>query len=292
MSVSTISNASTLSSVHQSRNTVATKIGSGAGSFASVLSNARQIDQVSTPALGGGLRADQGLGANSILNGNTSPFASTLSQAQFVAQANQGLPKVASQATNGTFGLADLYLYNSLNVNAAQGLSKVSEVQPVSETVALGNVAPSDQSVELGNLTLDFTALLPEGTKSLLQDLNCTEGELNSVINVMVFGSEQGPQGQNAAEFFGKSNMGNEELSSVMQDLLDKAHINTLDVTGQDYDFVLSNEGAALGQTLASERGMSLEPRAMERDLEATYEKDMALMQILSQSNNQSANIF
>lgn len=291
MSVSTISNANVLSSLHQGRTASASPAGQAA-SFASVLNNARQIDQVDAPSVGGNLRADQGVGANSILSGNTSPFASAFSQAQSAVNQNQGVAGVQTPATNGTFGLADLYLYNSLQASSTQGLGQVSEVSAIHDAVALDSGSATDQSVQLDNLTLDFTALLPQGVKSFLNDLRCSQGEMNNFVNVMVFGSEQGPQGQNAAEFFGKSNMDAEELSSSMQEILSRARINTLDVTGQDFNFVLSNEGSAIGQTLAAERGLSLEQRAIERDLEATYEKDMALMQILSQSNNQSANIF
>lgn len=274
MSVSTISNATALGSVHQNRNTSAAASGTQASSFASVLNNARQIDQAAS------------LGTSTI-GGFSGDFASILSQAQSTHQDAAALNNGVKAA--GNFGLADLYLYNSLQ--AAQGINQVSAVSALEASPAVG-LDQANQIIGLDDLTLDFTALLPQGAKEFMQTLKCSQSEMNNFVNLMVFGTEQGPQGQNAAAYLGKSNMNAEELSASLQDILNSARINTWDVTGNDYSFVLSNQGAALGQTLAAERGLSLEQRAVERDLDATYEKDMALMQILSRTNNQSANIF
>lgn len=275
MSVSTISNANALGSVQQRRNTSAAASSTHASSFASVLNNARQIDNNNT-------------GLNAVVSNNsTSEFSSILSQAQNSNATTTNVAAGVNSANN--FGLADLYLYNSLQ--AAQGLSQVNDVNAVSANSVVG-LGSADQDIGLENLTLDFTALLPQGSKDFMQNLKCSADEKNNLVNLMVFGTENGPQGQNAAEYFGKSSMSADELASSLQEVLGGARINTWEVTGNDYGFVLSNQGSPVGQTLAAEQGLSLEQRAIERDLDSTYEKDMALMQILSRTNNQSANIF
>lgn len=289
MSVSTISNANALGGVQQRRNTSAAASSTHASSFASVLNNARQID-------------NNNLGLGAVSSNNTAAqFSSILSQVQNSASITPNIAANAANAVNatittsasgvtaGNFGLADLYLYNSLQ--GTQGVGQVSDIHAVDATSAVG-LGNDTQDIGLDNLTLDFTALLPQGSKDFMQTLKCSPEELNNFVNLMVFGTENGPQGQNAAEYFGKSNMSADELSNSLQEILGSARINTWDVTGNDYGFVLSNQGAPTGQTLAAEQGLTLEQRAIERDLDSTYEKDMALMQILSRTNNQSANIF
>lgn len=281
MSVSNVSQAHALGSMQQSLKASVSGASNSAGSFADVLNNVRQTGLENATGI---QSTHQGLGANSLLNGNAN-FASVLNQAQTESNATS-----AFSAVNGNFGLADLYMYNSLQTASTQNINAVSSVDLNSDAAALSE--SSEQNVNLKDFSLDFTALLPQGIKSFIKDLKCSQAEMNNFVNVMVFGTEQGPQGQNAASFFGKDDMTHEELAASVQDILSNARINTWDVTGQDLDFVLSNQGSAAGQTLAAERGLSLEQRAIERDLDSTYEKDMALMQILSRTNNQSANIF
>lgn len=263
MSVSTISNVNALNGLQQSLKSSVGGIGNQSSSFAALLNSARQAERENFSA------------------GNFLQPAATNNTAV------ENTANTTTNAINNDFGLADLYLYNSLQATSAQSLSSVTN------TASVGmHSFDINEPVNLENLTLDFTALLPQGIKTFMKDLNCSSAEMNNFVNLMAFGTEDGPQGKNAAEFFGKTDMSTEELAASVQDILQDARINTWDVTGQDFNFVLSNQGAAIGQTLAVEKGLSLDQRALERDLDSTYEKDMALMQILSRTNNQSASIF
>lgn len=148
------------------------------------------------------------------------------------------------------------------------------------------------KAVFLQDKTLDFSTMLPTGTRDFLRDLKCSESELNAFVNLMVFGHENGPHGQNASQYFGTTEMKTGDLMSKMQDLVDKSHLNSTALNSSDFDFVLRPNGNALGQTLALEQGASLEERSIERELDNSFQRDMALMEILARANNQNANIF
>ena len=55
---------------------------------------------------------------------------------------------------------------------------------------------------------------------------------------------------------------------------------------------MLRDPQAALGQTVGVSAHADLDERALERELDSTFKRDMALMQIFAQANNQNASIF
>lgn len=265
--------------------------------------------------------------ANSGLNGNSGKdFSAIFANAQnslqdlqitnssFVNQTNaQTLSKLD---LNSSLNINNAGLATSLNTNAMQATNVVENVAnitaPKSEQNAWGvddyylmqalQMTPrtnqgadeldGNSIVDLQNLSLDFSSLLPAGTRDFLKKVQGDAHSVDQVVNTMLFGKADGPQGLKASEYFGKDSMSKAELSSNLQVLLDQARINTQHVTAQDINFVLKDSDAVFGQNLASFKGESLNARAMERNLESVYQNDMALMQLVSRSNNQSANIF
>lgn len=245
--------------------------------------------------------------ANTAIFGNNgAQFAQLLNNAQGNLGVN-GQVDAASLVRNG---------FNAFQVSASDTLVRADAVSSVSSQVqGSDNVAAEaaqiigaiesakamaaqqvqdngNSVVELKNKTLDFTAMLPVGMRSLVSGLKCPESELNSFVNEMVFGNANGPQGQNAATYFGSESMTGNELASRMGTLVAAAKINTTDLTAGDYNYVMRKSDAALGDTIAVLEGADLEERSLGRDLEGTFQQDMALMQVLARNNNQSATIF
>lgn len=185
-----------------------------------------------------------------------------------------------------------------ISADAAKVISAIEAVNAYQRSLqteaagTAGAVNDGNNVVNLTGKTLDFSTLLPVGMRDFVSAMRCPEHEINEFVNIMIFGSEQGPQGQDAASFFGADTMTGTELSERMASLIDHAKINSAALTSSDYNFVLREHGQTLGNTIAVNDGASLDDRSMERELDSTFQRDLALMQILARSNNQSASIF
>lgn len=179
---------------------------------------------------------------------------------------------------------------NIAAVDQAYGDESVQAMQGFADVVA--RMVDEHSSLNLQDKIFDFSALLPAGTRELIGQLNCSEGELNDFVNVMVFGTEQGPHGRNIAEFMGQDSMTLADFKSKLEGLLGHTHINSPALSSNDFDYVLRPQDSQLGQTIAINNGADLEGRILERELDSTFKRDMALMQILARSNDQSANLF
>lgn len=179
---------------------------------------------------------------------------------------------------------------SALTTEVAQVISTIEAAQ----SYHIGTRAPSnpDEVVDLTQKSLDFSPLLPAGLRAFMSDLKCPQSELDSFVNVMIFGSEDGPHGQNAAQYFGAEHLTGAELSTRMSALMERANINAPALEAHDYNYVLRDPQAALGQTVGVSTNADLDERALERELDSTFKRDMALMQIFAQANNQSASIF
>lgn len=178
-----------------------------------------------------------------------------------------------------------------LATEAALVLNTIKAAQPYH----LGATSPTanpDEVVDLTDKRLDFSPLLPSGLRSLMSDLKCPQSELDAFVNVMVFGREDGPHGQNAAQVLGADSLTGAELSAQLTPLMERAQINAPSLQAQDYNYVLRDPQASLGQTVAVSEQGDLDERVLERELDSTFQRDMALMQILARANNQSATIF
>ena len=299
------------------------------GAFAAMLSSAREVDQVSAVSGPNASPVHQATLNTQNLHqvNNTSP--STIVSTPTGQNANPiGLPaaQFASvfAAAQNQYGSTDAVNRDNLNntaINVRDAILRsdfaaLGSASPTTDSGALdlidaitaaqafsfNEIAQSDSTskpnasaesmVNLEHHALDFSTLLPVGMRNFIHDLKCPESELNNFINVMIFGSEDGPQGQNAASYFGANSLSSTELSERMHSLLDGAKINSADVKSGDYNFILRPEGTTLGNTLALQQGADLDQRSLERELENTFQRDMTLMQVLARSNNQSANIF
>ena len=183
---------------------------------------------------------------------------------------------------------ADNIAAQAAQIVGALDLAKIREAQQALIVAPYDPQAP----VNLADKTLDFSTMLPQGMRSFLQELKCAEGELNGFVNEMIFGSANGPHGQNAAAYFGKDTLTGAQLSEHMNGLLDAAKINTADFAAQDFNFVLRPQSNQLGNTVALSNGADLQERSLEREVNKTFQSDMALMQVLAHTNNQSATIF
>lgn len=179
---------------------------------------------------------------------------------------------------------------SALTTEVAQVISTIEAAQ----SYHIGTRAPinPDEVVDLSTKNLDFSPLLPAGLRAFMSDLKCPQSELDSFVNVMIFGSEDGPHGQNAAQYFGAEHLTGAELSTRMSTLMERANINAPALEAHDYNYVLRDPQAALGQTVGVSTNADLDERALERELDSTFKRDMALMQIFAQANNQSASIF
>lgn len=179
---------------------------------------------------------------------------------------------------------------SALTTEVAQVISTIEAAQ----SYQIGTRAPSnpDEVVDLSTKNLDFSPLLPAGLRAFMSDLKCPQSELDSFVNVMIFGSEDGPHGQNAAQYFGAEHLTGAELSTRMSALMERANINAPALEAHDYNYVLRDPQAALGQTVGVSAHADLDERALERELDSTFKRDMALMQIFAQANNQNASIF
>ena len=179
---------------------------------------------------------------------------------------------------------------SALTTEVAQVINTIEAAQ--SYQVGLSAPSNPDEVVELSDKSLDFSPLLPAGLRAFMADLKCPQSELDSFVNVMIFGSEDGPQGKNAASYLGATRLTGAELSERMASLMERANINAPALGANDYNYVLREPQAALGQTVGVSAQGDLEARALERELDSTFKRDMALMQIFAQANNQSASIF
>lgn len=175
-------------------------------------------------------------------------------------------------------------------VDKTYGDESAQAMQGFAHVVA--QMVDEHSSLNLQDKVFDFSTLLPAGTRELIAKLNCSEGELNDFVNVMVFGTEQGPHGHNIAEFMGQDSMKVADFKNKLQSLLNHTHINSPALSSNDFDYVLRPQNSQLGQTIALNNGADLEGRILERELDSTFKRDMALMQILARSNDQSANLF
>lgn len=236
-------------------------------------------------------------------------------QAQYAPSANAAANTLLSGKSHALTQLATKLTYDDLKGRIAalegkelpEGASARTQVSALTTEVAqvistieaaqsyqIGASAPSnpDEVVELSDKSLDFSPLLPAGLRAFMSDLKCPQSELDNFVNVMIFGSEDGPHGQNAAQYFGADHLSGAELSTRMSDLMARANINAPALGANDYNYVLRDPQAALGQTIGVSTNADLDERALERELDSTFKRDMALMQIFAQANNQSASIF
>ena len=179
-----------------------------------------------------------------------------------------------------------------ISTEAAQVISTIEAAQAYQLDVSERVARYPDEVVDLVHKQLDFSPLLPEGTRTFLANLQCSDSERDALVNLMIFGRDDGPHGQNAAQYFGAEQLSGADLSTQLEPVLERAQLNAAALAGNDYQYVLRDPQAALGQTVAVTSGASLEERALERELDSTFKRDMALMQILARANNQSASIF
>ena len=114
----------------------------------------------------------------------------------------------------------------------------------------------------------------------------------NDFINVMVFGNKQGPHGKNVAQFLGQDSMSVADFKQELQGLMHRTQINSPALSNADFDFVLRPQDNNLGNTIALSNGADLEERIMERELDSTFKRDMALLQLLARAKDQNASIF
>ena len=328
MSISNISHASSVgfsASLSKTQNSANVK----PSDFAAFYKNASEIEQVSgvsTQATSGVARRgaagalDVDRANNALFGNNGAHFAQLLakaanqpvsnSQAITSSQAISSTKDVNFAQLNAASGVnaPDAYLRSdnaALSTNSAvQGSDNIAaeaaqivgaldlaKIMQAREALKIEPYNP-DAPINLADKTLDFSTMLPAGMRSFIKDLNCAENELNTFVNEMIFGTQNGPHGQNAAAYFGTSSLTGAQLSEHMNQLIDAAKINTADFAAQDFNFVLRNEHNVLGNTIAINKGADLQERAMEREVNKTFQSDMALMQVLAHTNNQSATIF
>lgn len=306
MSISNISHTSPLglgNVLNKTQNNAALKP-SGFAAYYQNASGIEQVKGVAAQAVNHSNLATDVDRANSALFGNNGAhFAQLLAKAanntissSQVIQATT-LPKNDDLAFAPTSGAvtesevapgADNIAAQAAQIVGALDLAKIREAQSALTITPYDPQAP----VTLADKTLDFSTMLPQGMRAFLQELKCGESELNGFVNEMIFGSSSGPHGQNAAAYFGKDTLTSAQLSEQMNSLLDAAKINSADFAAQDFNFVLRPQNNQLGNTIALSNGADLQERSLEREVNKTFQSDMALMQVLAHTNNQSATIF
>ena len=185
---------------------------------------------------------------------------------------------------------AEKVIHNIEAVDQTYGDEKAQAIQGFAHVVA--QAADEARTLELQDKVFDFSTLLPTGTRNLLHDLKCSEAELNDFINVMVFGNKQGPHGKNVAQFLGQDSMSVADFKQELQGLMHRTQINSPALSNADFDFVLRPQDNNLGNTIALSNGADLEERIMERELDSTFKRDMALLQLLARAKDQNASIF
>lgn len=262
-------------------------------------------------------QAQQQLGANSTIKGSYPQFVGALQELntsksqlsareQLTAQAERleqnAVTGESAEAVLGTIIDPKLAKAHATSSDAAKLINNIEAVdQTYGDALAqsmqgfahvVSQVADENRTLELQDKVFDFSTLLPQGTRTLLQDLKCSERELNDFINVMVFGSEEGPHGKNVAQMLGHDTMSVADFKEELQGLINSTQLNSPALSSSDFDFVLRPQGNNLGQTIAISNGADLDARILERELDHTFKRDMALMQILARSNNQNASIF
>lgn len=240
----------------------------------------------------------QNSSAEAILNATEAISPEAASAAASVDSSTAAALMSSNTASGGSIIEPSLARAHALSADAAQVIRTIEavnvfyEAERAKEAAAAREQSSDLQVVSLADKTLDFSAMLPAGMRSFLQELRCSESEINDFVNVVVFGSAQGPHGHNAAQFLGQESIMGAQLKDKLQSLLDSAHINSTALERGDFDFVLRPQGQGLGQTLAVNNGADLEARTIERELDNTFKRDMALLQVMSRSNNQSASLF
>lgn len=300
------------------------------GDFAAILRNAGGVEQIQgvnpQPVQAVGARGVSAASASDVDRANSALFGNngahfaqllaraaetTVSSSQVItsssaagatAPAGQTVSTSAVRATDalmraeagaGSAAAPAAFQGDNIAAQAAQIVGALDSVKIMEGQKAMTIAALEANSVvDLQDKTLDFSTMLPQGMRSFLSDLNCGKGELNNFVNEMIFGSNNGPHGQNAADYFGTSSLTGSQLTERMNGLLNAAKINSADFNAQDYNFVLRNESNSLGNTIAVANGADLQERSIEREVNSTFQSDMALMQVLSHTNNQSATIF
>lgn len=315
MSISNVSHTSQVLYGHHSSATNKSADPRNAGVFAAMLSNAGEIEQVQgvrqqtvnpvaleTAATG---RSNIAQGANIGAFGNNGDhFARVLAQAQnnfgiSAAEADALLGTAGFLSTSNTNGYSGVA--NSLNIGApdtaatqaAQIIGAIESAKELAAANASGTLKQDPAAVvNLENKVMDFTSMLPEGMRSLLSDLNASDSEKNSFVNVMVFGNEDGPHGKMATEYFGASSMTGAQLSEKLSSTIEMAKVNPAALQSKDYNYLLRHSDSDLGNSLALEAGASLQERTLDRSLDDTFRSDMAMMQILGRSTAQSASLF
>ena len=214
-------------------------------------------------------------------------------------QAKKWLAAAGSLSTTNTNGYSGVA--NSLNIGApdtaatqaAQIIGAIESAKELAAANASGTLKQDPAAVvNLENKVMDFTSMLPEGMRSLLSDLNASDSEKNSFVNVMVFGNEDGPHGKMATEYFGASSMTGAQLSEKLSSTIEMAKVNPAALQSKDYNYLLRHSDSDLGNSLALEAGASLQERTLDRSLDDTFRSDMAMMQILGRSTAQSASLF
>lgn len=228
--------------------------------------------------------------------------AQSLSQAQAQAAQNNPATGQANSVVHGSIidpklarshassPDAEKVIHNIEAVDQTYGDEKAQAIQGFAHVVA--QAADEARTLELQDKVFDFSTLLPTGTRNLLHDLKCSEAELNYFINVMVFGNKQGPHGKNVAQFLGQDSMSVADFKQELQGLMHRTQINSPALSNADFDFVLRPQDNNLGNTIALSNGADLEERIMERELDSTFKRDMALLQLLARAKDQNASIF
>lgn len=314
MSISNVSHASEVRYAYPSSATSKTSDPRNAGVFAAMLSNAGEIEQVQgvqkqivnpislgTAAAG---RTNATLGANLGTFGNDGDhFARVLAQAQnsfgiSAAEADALLGSAGFLSGSNSIGYGSVANLNTgapdnAATQAAQIIGAIESAKALAASSATGTLKQDPAAVvNLENKVMDFTSMLPAGMRSLIGDLNCSDAEKNTFVNVMVFGSENGPHGQNAASYFGVPSMTGAQLTDRLSSVMESAKVNPANIQSQDYNFVLRHANSDLGRSLAVEAGADLEERSLDRSMDDTFRSDMAMMQILGRSSNQTAGVF
>lgn len=278
--------------------------------FASLLSDASKVERVDgvkahgTPELGASNSANSArvnTSGSAIENGgavfgnNAAEFAHMLAEARGYKNTNISSNGVVN--TNQTFGLADLYNNEADLVRDLAASESADSITSLNSLLGLEHNAeiqrPSydpNQVVTLEDKQLDFSSLLPSGTRDFVQSLKLPQSDINSFVNLMVFGRENGPHGLSASDYFGTDSLSAGDLASRVENLVSSAQINAPALNGDDFNFVLKGQGSDV--SIAQEQGQNLDNRVFERELDSTFRQDMALMQILARSNDQSASIF
>ena len=108
----------------------------------------------------------------------------------------------AALSTNRAFAVqgSDNIAAEAAQIVGALNLAKIMQAR---EALKIEPYNP-DAPINLADKTLDFSTMLPAGIESFIKDLNCAESELNTFVNKIIFGTQNGPSGYENAQLSSK----------------------------------------------------------------------------------------